>query len=118
MQVRALRDGPYAVWCSAASTFQRTMVLALQWLQWVTCLIYIDDIVMYGKNFEEHISRVEEVLNRMRKAGLKLKPDESNTFQTSVIFVGHVVSSEGVIPNPGNILKVVDWPKSKSAKQI
>ena len=100
---------------SAASTFQRTMELALQGLQ---CLIYIDDIVVYGKNFEEHISRVEEVLNRMRKAGLKLKPDKSNMFQTSVVFLGHVVSSEGVKPNPVNILKVVDWPKPKSAKQI
>ena len=75
-------------------------------------------IVMYGKNFEEHISRVEEVLNRMRKAGLKLKPDKSNMFQTSVVFLGHVVSSEGVKPNPVNIFKVVDWPKPKSAKQI
>ena len=95
-----------------------TMELALQGLQWVTCLIYIDDIVVYGKNFEEHISRVEEVLNRMRKACLKLKPDKSNMFQTSVVFLGHVVSSEGVSPNPVNILKVVDWPKPKSAKQI
>ena len=71
---------------SAVSTFQRTMELALQGLQWVTCLIYIDDIVVYGKNFEEHISRVEEVLNRMRKAGSKFKPDKSNMFQTSVVF--------------------------------
>ena len=71
-----------------------------------------------GKNFEEHISRVEEVLNRMRKAGLKLKPDKCNMFQTSVVFLGHVVSSEGVKPNPVNILKVVDWPNPKSAKQI
>ncbi|MCG7869970.1 MAG: reverse transcriptase, partial [Candidatus Thiodiazotropha taylori] len=103
---------------SAASTFQRTMELALQGLQWITCLIYIDDIVVYGKSFDEHISRVEEVLDRMRKAGLKLKPDKSNMFQTSVVFLGHVVSSEGVKPNPANISKVVDWPRPKSAKQI
>lgn len=103
---------------SAASTFQRTMELALQGLQWVTCLIYIDDIVVYGKTFKEHISRVEEVLERMRNAGLKLKPDKSNMFQTSVIFLGHVVSTEGVKPNPSNIAKIVDWPKPKSEKQI
>ena len=57
---------------SAASTFQRTMELALQELQWVTCLIYIDDIVVYGRNFDEHIARVEEVLTRMKVAGLNL----------------------------------------------
>ena len=103
---------------SAASTFQRTMELALQGLQWVTCLIYIDDIVVYGRNFDEHIARVEEVLSRMKAAGLKLKPDKSNMFQTSVVFLGHVVSKEGVTPNPANIAKVVDWPRPKTAKQI
>ena len=103
---------------SAASTFQRTMELALQGLKWVTCLIYIDDIEVYGKNFEERVSRVEEVLNRLRRPGLKLKPDKSNMFQISVVFLGHVVSSERVKPISVNILKVVDWPKPKSAKQI
>ena len=47
------------------STFQRTMETALQDLQWVTCLIYIDDITVFGKNFEEHRSRIEEVLERI-----------------------------------------------------
>ncbi|MCG7868952.1 MAG: DDE-type integrase/transposase/recombinase [Candidatus Thiodiazotropha taylori] len=103
---------------SAASTFQRTMELALQGLQWITCLIYIDDIIVYGRNFEEHIARVEEVLERIKTAGLKLKPNKSNMFQTSVVFLGHVVSKEGVKPNPANIAKVVDWPQPKTAKQI
>lgn len=103
---------------SAASTFQRTMELALQGLQWITSLIYIDDIIVYGRNFDEHIARVEEVLERIKIAGLKLKPNKSNMFQTSVVFIGHVVSKEGVKPNPANIAKVVDWPQPKTAKQI
>ena len=63
---------------------------------------------MYGRNFDEHIARVEEILSRMKAAGLKLKPDKSNMFQTSVVFLGHVVSKEGVTPNPANIAEVVD----------
>ena len=58
---------------NAAGTFQRTMELAVQGFQWVICLIYIDDIVVFGRTFEEHISRVEEVLKRIQEAGLKLK---------------------------------------------
>ena len=46
---------------NAASTFQRTMEMALQGLQWVTCLIYIDDIIVFGKNFDEHMQRIEQV---------------------------------------------------------
>ena len=66
---------------NAASTFQRTMELALQGLQWITCLIYIDDIIVFGRNFEEHLRRVEEVFERLRNAGLKLKPDKCNMLQ-------------------------------------
>ena len=103
---------------NAAGTFQRTMELALQGLQWVICLIYIDDIVVFGRSFEEHIKRVEEVLKRIQAAGLKLKADKSNMFQDSVLFLGHIVSGEGVKPNPTNIAKVVEWPRPKSAKQV
>lgn len=73
---------------NSASTFQRTMELALHGLQWVTCLIYIDDIIVFGKDFEQHIQRVEEVLQKVRAAGLKLKPEKSHMLQKEVTFLG------------------------------
>ena len=103
---------------NAASTFQRTMEMALQGLQWITCLIFIDDIIVFGKNFEEHINRVEEVLERIEAAGLKLKPAKCLLLQQEVVFLGHVVSGEGVKPSPTNISKIMSWPKPKTAKQI
>ena len=103
---------------SAASTFQRTMELALKGLQWVTCLICIVDIIVYGRSFDEHMRRVEEVLERLKAAGLKLKPDECNMLISEVVFLGHVVSAEGTRPNPTNINKILEWPKPKTAKQI
>ena len=92
---------------NAASTFQRTMEMALQGLQWITCLIYIDDIIVFGKNFEEHINRVEEVLERIEAAGLKLKPAKCLLLQQEVVFLGHVVSGDGVKPSPTNISKIM-----------
>ena len=103
---------------NAASTFQRTMELALSNLQWITCLIYIDDIIVFGKTFEQHMSRVEEVLERIKAAGLKLKPEKTEMLQKEVVFLGHVVSGEGVRPNPTNIEKIMSWPKPKNAKQV
>ena len=103
---------------NAASTFQRTMELALQGLQWVTCLIYIDDVIVFGKDFDEHMQRLEEVLDRIKKAGLKLKASKSYLLQKEVIFLGHVVSGEGIKPSPTNVSKVVDWPTPKTAKQV
>ena len=103
---------------NSASTFQRTMELCLQTLQWETCLIYIDDIIVFGKDLDQHMQRVEEVLTRLRDAGLKLKAEKSHLLQEEVVFLGHVVSGAGVKPNPTNIAKIVDWPKPKTAKQI
>ena len=103
---------------SAASTFQRTMEMALQGLQWLTCLIYIDDIIVFGKDFDEHIARVEQVLERLRLAGLKLKPTKCEMLQTEVSFLGHVVSGVGVKPSPTNVSKILGWPKPKNAKQV
>ena len=103
---------------NAASTFQRTMEMALSGLQWITCLIYIDDIIVFGKNFEEHMSRVEEVFERIKAAGLKLKPQKCQMLQREVVFLGHTVSGDGVRPNPTNIEKIASWPKPKTAKQV
>ncbi len=94
------------------------MELALQGLQWVTCLVYIDDIIVFGKSFEEHIHRVDEVLGRIKKAGLKLRPDKCHMMQTEVVFLGHVVSSAGIRPDPNNIAKIVNWPKPLNQKQV
>ena len=60
--------------CNAPSTFQRCVELILRGLQWKTLLIYIDDIVIYSSNMEDHIRTLDEVLGRLFKAGLKLKP--------------------------------------------
>ena len=75
----------------AGATFQRLMEIALAGLQWVSCLIYMDDVTVFGKNFEEHHCRLMEVLQRFRKAGLKLKPAKCNFFRREVKFLGHVI---------------------------
>jgi hypothetical protein len=82
---------PFGLNC-AANTFQRTMELALQGLQWETCLIYIDDIVVFGATFNEHLYRVEQLLSRLSDPGLKLKPGKCELLQEEVTFLGHVVS--------------------------
>jgi hypothetical protein len=61
---------------SAPKTFQRVMELALQGLQWQSCLIYLDDVVIFSKTFDEHIERLSTVLDRIWTAGLKLKPEK------------------------------------------
>ena len=78
---------------NAISMFQGTMEIVLQGLQWETCLVYIYDIIVYGSSFTQHLQQLEQVLDRIQKAGLKLKPEKCHLFKTEVVFLGHMVSS-------------------------
>ena len=59
---------------NAPSTFQSLMELVLRGLHWSTCLVYLDDIIVYSSTIEEHFTRLREVFERLRMAGLKIKP--------------------------------------------
>jgi len=59
---------------NSPSIFQRLMTMVLAGLHWDICLVYIDDIIVVGKTFEEHLRNVAQVFQRLRLAGLKLKP--------------------------------------------
>ena len=63
----------------SASTFQRTMELILKGLQWTTAIIYMDDIVTSSK-FESHVTRVQEVLERIEDSELKLRAEKCELF--------------------------------------
>ena len=94
------------------------MKQTLKGLQWVTCLVYIDDIICFGRNFREHIDSVTAVLQRITDAGLKLRPDKCQLLKTEVVFLGHVVSGDGVRPNPTNVAKIVTWPTPQCPKKV
>eukprot|EP00731_Ephydatia_muelleri_P034670 Em0071g11a len=65
--------------CNAPATFQRLMELVLLGLHWTSCLVYLDDIIIFSKSVNEHLRQLEEVLDRLRGAGLKTKPNASAT---------------------------------------
>lgn len=82
------------------ATFARLMEKVLNGINWVHCLSYLDDIIIFSSTFEEHLSRLEEVFTRIRLAGLKLKPSKCTLAQPQVDFLGHVVSEHGISVNP------------------
>ena len=103
---------------NAPATFQRVMEVALRGLQWTICLIYLDDVIIFGRNLEEHINRLREVLSRIKAAGLKLSPRKCFLLQKEVKFLGHVVSEAGVLPNPDNVQKLVEWSQPKTVTDV
>ncbi|KAK8772958.1 hypothetical protein V5799_012507 [Amblyomma americanum] len=61
--------------CSAPATFQRMMDTVLADLKWQSCLVYLDDVVIFSDTFEEHLRRLRAVFEAIRSAGLSLKPE-------------------------------------------
>ena len=86
--------------CNAPATFQHLMQVVLAGLEGKTCFVYVDDILVCSKTFEEHLQHLEQVFERLRKAGLTLKPKKCSFLKKEVIYLGHVISSQGIAPDP------------------
>ena len=78
------------------------MELVLRGLQWAFLLIYLDNVIITGKTFHDHLNNLGEVLSRCRQFGLKLKPTKCNLFKEEVLFLGHVVGKYGIHVNKGH----------------
>ena len=94
---------------NAPATFERLMELVLRGLTFDRCLVYLDDVIVFGRDFDDAIANLSEVLKRFRKANLKLKPKKCILFRRSVSFLGHVVSKDGVSCDPAKIEAVRSW---------
>ena len=104
--------------CNAPATFQRLMDCVLAGLQWTSCLVYIDDIVIPGKTFDDHLINLHSVLIRLREANLKLQPPKCIFARKSVNFLGHIISAEGIATDPGKIDKVTTWPTPTCRRDV
>ena len=70
--------------CANVNSFQRLMAVTSSGLQWKSCLVYIDDVIVFSTTFEEHIRRLEEVFDRFSLANLWLKPSKCFPFKQEV----------------------------------
>ena len=77
--------------CNAPPTFQRTMDILLAGYRWKTCLVYLDDVIIFSKTFDDHVQDVRNVLNCLKAAGFSLKLSKCSFFKDEVDYLGHVV---------------------------
>ncbi|XP_076843062.1 uncharacterized protein LOC143487779 [Brachyhypopomus gauderio] len=104
--------------CNAPATFQRLMGVVLGDLAFDTLLVYLDDIIIFSKDFESHCERLELVLTRLRHHGLKLKPSKCFLFRSEVKFLGHVISAEGVQVDDEKVRALHTWPTPRTVKEV
>ena len=102
--------------CNAPATFERLMDRVLCGMRWSRCLVYLDDVISFGKTVPEAIWRLEEVLARLSDFGLQLK---AKTFmQTEVGFLGHIVGRTCLACNPEKLSAVRNWHEPNRVKGV
>ena len=108
---------PFGVTVSAApAIFQRTMEGILRGIPQVC--VYLDDILVTGRTEEEHLQRLDMVLQRLEKAGMQLKRNKCAFMLKSVEYLGHNISAEGLRPTQEKVRAITDAPPPENLSQL
>ena len=103
---------------TSPSSFSRLMTVAMSGLNLYKCLIYLDDIIIFGRTLEEHNKNLISVFQRLREVNLKLNPLKCNFLKEELLYLGHYISAEGIKPDPAKIEAVKQWPIPSNADEI
>ena len=96
---------------NSPSVFEHLMEQVLAHLTFLILLIYLDDIIVVSKTFEEHLIHLRKVFERLKEANLKLNSKKCKLLYRKVFFLGHEVSDLGIGTDPKKLLAVNDWPQ-------
>ncbi len=102
---------------NAPSTFQRTMNGVLNEYLGKFVQVYLDDIIIYSKDAEEHMRHVSMVLDTLRRENLICKKQKCEFFKDELKFLGFVVGKEGIKPDPDKLEAVREWKLPQNAKE-
>lgn len=102
---------------TSANCFSRAMTLAMTGLTHESCLIYLDDLCVFGSTLENHNQNLIKVLQRLRDLNLKLNPSKCKFLQKDILYLGHVVSANGIQPDPEKIKVIQNYPMPTTVKE-
>jgi hypothetical protein len=94
---------------NACQSFQALMNQVLRRLTWKHCFVYVDDVIIWSKDFESHLQHLDLVFQRLRKANLTLRPNKCEFAKPEILYLGHFISGEGI---------KVDPSKTEAAKSL
>jgi len=103
---------------TSPSIFQRLMDCVLAGLSYMTCVVYLDDVVVFARTFEEQLAMLDEVFARIGRANLKLKPSKCLLFKREVEFLGHTVSADGIAMQPGKLEAIRSGPPCRNVTEV
>ena len=93
------------------------MDLTLSAMLWSECLVYLGDVVIFGRTFDDHLRNLESVLRRLRGVNLKA-PSKCTFFQKQVLYLVHIISHDRVANVPSKTQKIAVWPTPKNIQEL
>lgn len=104
--------------CNAPATFQHLMNQVLADFLEKFIVVYLNDIIIFSTTFEEHVTHLTAVFNRLKNVYLKLNLDKCSFFKPYLQFLGHIIGREGIHPDSGKINKVQNFSIPLNVRQL
>ena len=104
--------------CNAPAMFQHLMQNTLGELNLMYCIIYLDDVIVFGRTEEEHLEQLPVVFERFHEFNLKLKPLKCSFFQSEIVYLAHHVSWRGILPSQKNVQAMQEFPMPETYTQV
>ena len=104
--------------CNAPATFQRLMQNTLGELNLTYCIIYLDDMIVFGHSEKEHLAHLRIVFECFGQFNLKLKLSKCSFFQSKIVYLAHHVSREGTCPSRENVHMIEEFPMPETFTQV
>jgi len=108
---------PFGI-AAAPGTFQELMNKVLIGINGVEALVYLDDILVFSKSMEEHMTRLNNVLSRIQTAGLRINPEKCSLLKKEVKFLGHIITSEGIRTDHSKVEAIDKFERPKCIKNL
>ena len=102
----------------APAIFQRLMDEVLGELLWKTVIVYLDDIIVFTRDWEEHLRVLSQVIDKLHDAGLRISPTKSDFCFGELLYLGHIVSGDTVKPNPKKVRAIEQVPRPMTVKEV
>lgn len=103
---------------TSPNAFSRMMTLAMSGLNYEKCLVYQDDLAVFGRNLNNHNQNLTDVLSRLRKVNLKLNPEKCKFLQKEILYLGHIVSESGILPDPQKTKVIDNYPRPQNTQEV
>lgn len=100
------------------SAFSRAMTIAMSGLNFSKCIVYLDDIVVMGRNLQQHNKNLIDIFTRFRKINFKFNPLKCNFLKKEILYLGHVVTPEDIKPDPNKVLAIKNYPTPKNEDEV